>query len=350
MARIVKPTPQRIAEAAEILRGGGLVAFPTETVYGLGANALDAAAVARIFEAKLRPATNPLIVHVASLEEAATVAVFPQGGAENHDEPGAVDLLTARFWPGPLTLVMRKRPVVPDIVTAGGETVGVRMPDHPVAWALISACGFPLAAPSANRSEQVSPTLAEHVAESLGDAVDLILDGGPCEVGLESTVLDLTTRPPRILRPGMVTAAQIEMALGTVHGTTAPHATGPARSPGQRRRHYAPRTPIVLVDTEDLPYVVAESAPATPVLGTMDSQCVMSLDSGSRQVEILAADPEGYAAGLYAALRRLDAAAMRAGASHILVQRPPDGPDWDAIRDRLTRASAAPDVLPICRS
>ncbi len=187
------PEPERIARAAEVLRRGGLVAFPTETVYGLGANALDPNAVAGIFHAKGRPANNPVIVHVAEARDVLRVVA---------DWPEIAERLAQRFWPGPLTLVLPKRAGVPDVVTAGGPTVAVRVPAHPVALALLRAVGVPIAAPSANRSTQLSPTRAEHVQRGLDGLIDLILDGGPTTGGLESTVLDVTTTPPRLLRPG----------------------------------------------------------------------------------------------------------------------------------------------------
>lgn len=195
-ARITLPDDAALAEAAERLRAGELVAFPTETVYGLGANALDANAVAKIYAAKGRPATNPIIVHVASVEQAKTLV---------KTWPAIADELAAQHWPGPLTLVLEKADHIPDIVTAGGRTVGIRIPNHPVALELLRRAGVPVAAPSANRSEEVSPTQAKHVADSLGAFVDdlLILDGGACGVGIESTVLDVTCDPPRVLRPGM---------------------------------------------------------------------------------------------------------------------------------------------------
>src|SRR5438128_2586209 len=201
------PEPAAIARAAAILRQGRLVAFPTETVYGLGANALDAAAVARVFEVKGRPPTNPLIVHVAGADQIAQVAA---------DWPDVAARLAERFWPGPLTLVLPKRRELPDIVTAGGPTVAVRVPAHPVAQALLKEAGVPVAAPSANRSTGLSPTTAAHVLRGLADRIDLILDGGPTSGGIESTVLDVTTSPPRLLRPGLVTPAAIEAIVGPI--------------------------------------------------------------------------------------------------------------------------------------
>ncbi len=228
-----------IAEAAAILQEGGLVAFPTETVYGLGANALDAAAVARIFEAKGRPSRNPIIVHVTGAEAARALA---------SSWPATAEQLADRFWPGPLTLVLPKNPVVPDIVTAGGPNVGLRAPAQPIAQALLRAASVPIAAPSANLSTYISATTAQHVLRSLGGQIDLILDGGPTSAGIESTVLDLTCDPPRILRPGPISAADLEACVGRVLGGPAalPSATGPLASPGSMARHYAPKATLLL--------------------------------------------------------------------------------------------------------
>ncbi|MBV9849969.1 MAG: threonylcarbamoyl-AMP synthase [Armatimonadetes bacterium] len=328
MARLLPATPDAIAGAARIIRDGGLVAFPTETVYGLGANALDAGAVARIFAAKGRPASNPLIVHVASPEEIDALAYV---GAQ-HAAP--LQAVTDAFWPGPLTLVLPRKPVVPDTVTAGGPTVAVRMPRHSVALALIRAAGVPLAAPSANRSEQLSPTRAEHVAQGLGDAVDLILDGGPTDVGLESTVLDLTEWPPRLLRPGMVTAAEIESVLGVpISAHPAPNSGGsePARSPGRMPRHYAPRTRLRVVTD-----VWAEATCAAAPVAVLAHTSPPADLPPHVQATILPAEPRAYAAHLYEALHQLD----RLAVSLILVQAVPETDDWLAVRDRLGRAGA----------
>ena len=227
-SRIVLPDEAALTEAAQRLCAGELVAFPTETVYGLGANALDAVAVAKIYAAKGRPATNPIIVHVASVEQAKALA---------KTWPSIADELAAAHWPGPLTLVLEKADGIPDIVTAGGTTVGIRIPNHPVALELLRRAGVPIAAPSANRSEEVSPTQACHVADSLGEFVDdlLILDGGPCEVGIESTVLDVTCDPPRVLRPGMVSRQDLTVLLPQI--IAGPTEESIARSPGQMLRH-----------------------------------------------------------------------------------------------------------------
>src|SRR4051794_21935732 len=221
------PDPEVIRRAAELIRAGRLVAFPTETVYGLGANALDAAAVARVFQAKGRPPTNPLIVHLDGVDQIAQVAA---------GWPKVAVRLAERFWPGPLTLVLPKRPEVPDVVTAGGPTVAVRVPAHPVAQALLRAAGVPVAAPSANRSTELSPTTAAHVLRGLDGRIELILDGGPTPGGIESTVVDVTASPLRLLRPGLVTPAELEAVVGPVaRGEPGASATGggrPLPSPG----------------------------------------------------------------------------------------------------------------------
>ena len=322
MARILAVTDAALAEAAEALRAGHLVAFPTETVYGLGANALDAAAVARIFAAKGRPATNPLIVHIADSSEANALA--------DTSAPVFARLAEA-FWPGPLTLVLPKRLLVPESVTAGGQTVALRVPRHPVAQALLRVAGVPLAAPSANRSEELSPTRPQHVAHSLGDAVDIILDGGPSEVGLESTVLDLTEQPPRLLRLGHVTRAELEAVLGlSLAFGPAPH--GPARSPGQSRRHYAPQTPLRLI-AGDI-WATAAAMPGCAVLA--HTLPPVPLPASLRAAAVLSAGPQAYAAALYETLHRLD----HLQPSVILAEAVPSDGAWAAIHDRLRRAAA----------
>ncbi|MDQ6611671.1 MAG: L-threonylcarbamoyladenylate synthase, partial [Gemmatimonadota bacterium] len=243
------PDPDIIHRAAQILKNGGLVAFPTETVYGLGAHALNAEAVRKIFEAKGRPAWNPLIVHVANADRARALTA---------SWPASAELLANAFWPGPLTLVLPKRDVVPDVVTAGLAAVGVRVPSHGVALALINALDGPIAAPSANRFTELSPTTAQHVQGGLGQRVDMILDGGPCDVGIESTVLDLTTDTPTLLRPGVISHDQIVSVLGR-DVRVLQHATdveGESRlSPGRTERHYAPRADTWLFDAGEFDMV-----------------------------------------------------------------------------------------------
>jgi L-threonylcarbamoyladenylate synthase len=315
--------PSEIERAARLLRDGRLVAFPTETVYGLGANALDAEAVARIYAAKHRPSNSPLIVHVASIEMAQSLAAT---------WPDVADRLARRFWPGPLTLVVEKKSAIPDIVTAGLPTVGLRMPAHPVALALIRAAGVPIAAPSANRFTELSPTTAEHVRLSLGAEVDLILDGGPCEVGIESTVLSLTGTmigsQPVLLRPGGISRAEIESLIGPVATATeisddlesAPHP-----SPGMHLRHYSPRTNLYLTTSGELP----DQGRGIYLEHRNPSR---QKNLTSRQMPDRATD---YAAQLYEVLHQADAGNY----DWIAVDLPPQTPEWEAIHDRLKRAA-----------
>ncbi len=297
-----------INEAARLIREGRLVAFPTETVYGLGANALDAAAVRRIFEAKGRPSTSPLIVHVDSLEMARGLA---------REWPPAAEILARAFWPGPLTLVVRKEPVVPDIVTAGLDTVGLRMPGHAVALELIRAAGVPIAAPSANRFTGLSPTTAEHVRASLGDAVECILDDGPTAVGIESTVLSLVADPV-LLRPGMISIEEIALLIGPVQLAGAVEGAHP--SPGMHPRHYSPRTPVVLGPP--------------PQSGRGAYLWISRPETAERSVE-MPRDAAVYAAALYSTLHGLDAERL----DWIAIEMPPDVPQWAGVRDRLRRAA-----------
>jgi L-threonylcarbamoyladenylate synthase len=318
------PDPAVIARAAAVLRAGGLVAFPTETVYGLGANALDAGAVAGIFAAKGRSPTNPVIVHVNTAQAIEQVAIVSDLATR----------LAEVFWPGPLTLVLPKLPVVPGIVTAGGSTVGVRAPAHPVAQALIAAAGVPIAAPSANRSLQLSPTRAEHVQMALGDRVQMILDGGPAGGGLESTVIDLTTQPPRLLRPGLVTPDAIEAAIGPIIRTPGTPLTeaGPLPSPGMLSRHYAPQA--ILEIALDGGARVAQLALSGRRVGWLTFTTPTPI---ANVVTItMPREPRVYASRLFAELHGLDAA----GVETIVVDWPPDGDAWLAIRDRLNRAAA----------
>ena len=309
---IPKLASDRLKQAAELIRAGRLVAFPTETVYGLGANALDAGAVARIFAAKGRPATSPMIVHVDSVGMARSLAL---------EWPDAAGALARRHWPGPLTLVLPKRDSVPDIVTAGLPTVGLRMPSHPLALALIRAAGVPIAAPSANRFTQLSPTTAEHVRRGLGDAVDLILDGGPARVGIESTVLSLAGERPVLLRPGMVLREEIERLIGPVD--LADQVEGAHPSPGLHPRHYSPRTPLLLVD------------PGAPLPSGSGALLWLTAEAPAGRSIHVSGDPAEYGAMLYGLLHDLDAEAW----DWIAVERPPAAPEWAAILDRLRRAA-----------
>ena len=314
------PTAAAIARAAHILQAGGLVAFPTETVYGLGANALDTIAVTKIFAAKGRPARNPIIVHVADLDNAKKLVSA---------WPALAQTLAERFWPGPLTLVLPKAAVVPDLVTAGGPTVALRIPAHPVALALLRACRLPLAAPSANRSTELSPTLPEHVLHGLADSIDLLLDAGPTSGGLESTVLDVTTHPPRLLRPGLVTVAQLEGLVGHIDRSISSEEE-PMRSPGQMRRHYAPKTPLeVVVKSRQRVEELCGQGLRVGWLTHLEETETTALRIA------LPSDVVGYSGQLYAALHRLD----DAGLDCIVVEAPPAGDDWLAVLDRLRRAA-----------
>ena len=298
---IADPTEESLIRAAQIIRDGGLVAFPTETVYGLGANALDSEAVGRIYRAKGRPFVSPLIVHVADEAMARSVVA---------EWPPIAALLASRFWPGPLTLILRKAAVIPDLVTAGLDSVGIRVPANPIAITLIQRAGVPIAAPSANRFMQVSPTTAEHVQAGLGDRIPLILNGGATQVGIESTVASLRREPPAILRPGMISQDELESVTGVrwQREGTLPHLS---ESPGLHPRHYAPRTPLY----------VLEPGAAKP--------------SGRGRILEMPSDPRRYAARLYDELHKADAE----GWDWIAVERPPDTPEWEGILDRLRRAS-----------
>jgi L-threonylcarbamoyladenylate synthase len=310
-----------ITEAAAILAAGGLVAFPTETVYGLGADGLNPAAVARIYAAKGRPVTNPVILHVDGVAAARPLVSC---------WPAEAQALVDRFWPGPLTLVLPASDKVPAIVRAGGPSVALRCPAHPVALALIRATGRPLAAPSANRSQHLSPTRAEHVASSLGEAVDLILDGGSTQAGLESTILDLGGERPRILRPGPISPTDLAALLGPVDLWAGAVPAGDVQpAPGMAERHYAPRARLELVAPGSGLFATAGQV-AYVAFGTLPT-----LPDGVRSV-LLPLDAKAVGTRLYALLHELD----NAGIERILMERPPDGEAWLAVRDRLRRASA----------
>jgi L-threonylcarbamoyladenylate synthase len=340
-------TEAEIAHAAALLRDGRLVAFPTETVYGLGANALDSKAVARIYAVKRRPATSPLIVHVSSIEMAKSLI---------SSWPETAEVLAKKFWPGPLTLVLSTsrvgadafvRPAreseaanssqtktIPSIVTAGLSTVALRMPRHSIALALIEAAGVPLAAPSANRFTELSPTTAEHVRKSLGHEVDYILDGGPCTVGIESTVLSLvgklggklveTQSQPILLRPGAISRKELEALIGSIASAQEIEA-GPHPAPGMHPRHYSPITSLFLVTNGIVPelgqgiYLQHEHPPSRQDIN----------------IHQMPQSVENYAAVLYEKLHQADAA----NTDWIAVDQPPQGPEWEAINDRLKRAA-----------
>jgi L-threonylcarbamoyladenylate synthase len=309
-------TEEQVREAAALLRKGQLVAFPTETVYGLGANALDAAAVQRIFDAKGRPRTSPLIVHVSSIQMARELAAeWPPNAQE----------LAERFWPGPLTLVVTKKSIIPDTVTAGLPTVGLRMPEHPVALALLREAGIPVAAPSANRFTQLSPTTAEHVRRGLGERVSYILDGGPCPVGIESTVLSVVEQPAILLRPGGVSRSEIQEVIGTVVSQAHAEVSGAHPSPGMHPQHYSPRTPLILVNGGII-----------PAHGSGVYLQLRRTPSHAATVVLMPADAREYASRLYATLHKIDQQAY----DWIAVDAPEESPEWEGVLDRLKRAAA----------
>jgi L-threonylcarbamoyladenylate synthase len=322
--------PDALADAAALIRAGRLVAFPTETVYGLGADALSSEAVERLFAAKGRPTYNPVIAHVENIAGARElVSEWPDDAA----------IVAAAFWPGPVTLVLPAGPSVPAIVRAGLPAVGVRVPDHPVALALLRAAGRPIAAPSANRFTEISPTTAAHVARGLGDRVDLILDGGPTTVGIESTVLDLTSGAPRVLRPGAVSTDDLARVLGRpVPIEAGVRGDAPRLSPGMVDRHYAPRADVWLLDAADEAEIVRalhdradRRAPGAVGAICRTARALPHVDHVIR----LHDDAPGFARGLYAALHTLDAE----GCAVILLERPPADAAWDGVRDRIDRAA-----------
>ena len=298
---VVPASEEELDRAARLIQSGGLVAFPTETVYGLGANALDEEAVARVYAAKSRPWASPLIVHVADEAMARSITA---------DWPDLAHTLAAQFWPGPLTLVLKKAPAVPGLVTAGLDTVGVRVPSHPVALELIRRAGVPIAAPSANRFSQISPTTAQHVRQGIGEEIDLILDGGATQIGIESTVVSLWRDPPVILRPGMISQTELEGATGI---SWEPEVDLPkiVESPGMHARHYAPRTRLYLLEANS------------------------EWPLGRGKVLDLPPDAKTFAAQLYEKLHSADDEEWE----WIAIVKPPDTPEWAGILDRLKRAS-----------
>ncbi len=305
-----------VRRAAQVLRAGGLVAFPTETVYGLGADAASSQAMKKLYAVKRRPAEHPVIVHFANPDSAFAWA---------REVPPAAKMLAGRFWPGPLTLILKRSALAKDFVTGGQDTVGLRVPSHPIAHALLAEFGRPVAAPSANRFGHVSPTTAAHVREDLGSDVDLVLEGGPSEVGIESTIVDLSGPGPVLLRPGQVSRKMLQNILqAEIEEKTA---SSPRHS-GGLERHYAPRTPALLVPTFDLDREIAKGR---------DKVAVLAFSRPDERVEYwlrMPRDPQAYAQKLYAALRELDTA----GCERILVEAPPDTAEWAAVRDRLVRA------------
>lgn len=295
-----------VAKAVRVLRDGGLVGLPTETVYGLAADARNESAVRHVFSTKGRPLGHPLIVHVADVDEARRWS---------SDWPQAAERLADEFWPGPLTLVVRRHRDVLDAVTGGRDTVALRVPNHPLAISVLRAFGGGLVAPSANLFGKVSPTTAQHVADDLGGAVDYVLDGGPCRIGLESTIVDCSVDPPQILRPGAIVDSDVVVTAGSVAPTS-----GPSRAPGMLASHYAPTCEVVPVENR---------VEADRLLAAGD-------DSGDSVILDATADPIGFAARLYAELRRCD----REGRRRVVIVLPPDVGIGRAVRDRITKAAA----------
>jgi L-threonylcarbamoyladenylate synthase len=310
------PGDDAIARAADLLRAGALVALPTETVYGLGADAANPDAVRQIYAAKGRPADHPLIVHLAEADQLVDWA---------SEIPREAIALARAFWPGPLTMILKKDPDVNDLVSGGQNTLGLRVPDHPVALALLRAFGGGIAAPSANRFGRISPTTARHVEDELGDAVAMILDGGACDVGIESTILDLSRNEPVILRPGMIGRDAIAAVIG--RPVRLKDETGSApRVSGALAAHYAPSTPMRMASRTEIETATADCAVLSHAGESLPGRYAMAIDAPF--------DAAGYAHELYANLRALDTS----GARLILVEALPDSADWDAVHDRLGRA------------
>jgi len=317
-----------VRRAAALLRAGEVVALPTETVYGLAANAFDPEAVSRIFEIKGRPAHNPVIVHIASLEMARRcVGQWPEQAEQ----------LARAFWPGPLTLVLPRAAEIPEIVTAGGPTVGVRWPSHPLIQAVIRECGFPLAAPSANVSNRVSPTNAGHVHRQLAERIPLIVDGGQCQVGIESTVLDLSTMPPRVLRPGMIHEPALVAVVGPLAQAGQPN-TQVLKSPGLLRKHYSPRARLLLRSWKDDAELKMRSnefkVPPGKTHVIAHTRIPSQGDFG--RVSVIPRDARAFARAIYAELHECD----EAGAELIIVEALPKTDEWQALAERLNRAAA----------
>jgi L-threonylcarbamoyladenylate synthase len=325
---ITRISQEEIQQAVEALRAGELVAFPTETVYGLGANANHPEAVRKIFKLKGRPSSHPVIVHIDDPK------YLPRWV---RDMSPAAQKLADAFWPGPLTLVLKRAPAVADVVTGGQDTVAIRVPSHPVAQQLLTAFGGGIAAPSANRFGHVSPTRVEHVREEFGDAVKIVLDGEDCKIGLESTIVSCVGDVPHLLRPGSITLSQLQAVVPEV--TAAPDPDAP-RAPGSLARHYSPGTPLNIVPSKSLEQVMVEFT------DDQEKVAVLAMRPPGRSTEHMTwinagMRPDIYARNLYAHLRTLD----KSGARVILVEEVPEGEKWDAVRDRLRRAAAAENVV-----
>ncbi len=319
---------EAVRRAVELLRAGELVALPTETVYGLSGNAFAGSVVENIFAVKGRPRRNPIIVHVASFEMARECV---------SEWPEVAQKLAASFWPGPLTMVLPRSPKIPDAVTAGGKTVGLRWPSHPLMQAVIRQCGFPLAAPSANLANEVSPTIAEHVEKALGERISMIVDGGLSQVGIESTVIDLTSNPPRLLRPGMIHEESLLAVLGELtlgFGDS----EEVLKSPGMLKKHYSPKAKLVLLswnDEDHLKELLEQfGKPINKVHLIAHSRIPLNVELG--RVSVIPHDAEAFARAIYAELHHCD----KAGAELIVVEELPTGPEWRGIADRLQRAAA----------
>jgi L-threonylcarbamoyladenylate synthase len=326
---VARDTQKQIQAAVEALRAGELVAFPTETVYGLGANASDPTAVRKIFELKGRPSDHPIIVHIDDKKHLQRWA---------QDLPPEAQALANAFWPGPLTLVLNRAPAVSDIVTGGQDTIAIRIPSHPIARQLLAGFGGGVAAPSANRYGHVSPTRADHVRDEFGKSIKHVLDGGDCKIGLESTIVLCTGSVPRLLRPGSITLSQLRAVVPGVITGFDPAAP---RAPGDKPRHYSPKTPVTLVPGRRLVDVMREFTDEKEKVAVLSlrppstaNRYMTWINAGGRH--------EAYARNLYAHLRTLD----KVGAKVILIEEVPAGEQWDAVRDRLKRAASkdAPSI------
>ncbi len=321
---------ESIREAAGVLKAGGLVAFPTETVYGLGADGLNPHAVAKVYAAKGRPSRNPLILHVADIGSAVSLVA---------DWSAEAARLTSAFWPGPLTLVLPRSHLVPDIVTAGQPTVAIRCPAHAIAKALLAECQTPIAAPSANRSSELSPTLPEHVLKTLNGRIDLLIAAGATSGGIESTIIDLSSAQPRLLRPGILTVQEIESVIGPVVLTNSENESGALPAPGMMARHYAPHTPMQLaLERSDLVQIYEKWHEQGKIAAVLTLGNWLDVQPPSQLIEMPIL-PAHYARVLFSTLHTIDLN----GFSSILIEFPPDQPEWLAIRDRLKRA-ACPDA------
>lgn len=316
---------QEINQAVEILRAGGLVGMPTETVYGLAGDARNPEVVSKIFTAKQRPQTHPLIVHLADPDQLTEWA---------REIPDAAYRLALAFWPGPLTLILKKQPQVLDSVTGGQDSVGIRIPRHPMAQALLQAFGSGLVAPSANRFTRISPTTAEAVYAELGESVNMILEGGACEVGLESTIVDMSVEKPVILRPGMISAEQISEVVGFAVPVRRQDHPGATRAPGMHHLHYAPSTPVELQITVGcINRAASLQHDEQPAVLLCHSDIDITPSAGLQTIR-MPANPADYAHELYQTLRAVDAGNFK----RIIIEAVPDAAEWDAVRDRLQKA------------